>query len=144
MDLSSSIMDAFLFEADLNSWLNRPFYPMWIYFKMGIKSASDNLNISVNSGAIFISNLLLLTNISSLETGLYLPGKPLTVLSPQVSGSSPSIYSGAKVKEESYWCESPLYILPSYFGVGKSPEGYPQFPKPSKPHPHDPIIGFNT
>ena len=30
------------------------------------------------------------------ETGLYLPGKPLTVLSSQVSGSSPSIYSGQR------------------------------------------------
>ena len=37
MDLSSSIMNAFLFEADLNSWLNLPFSPIWIYFKRFLK-----------------------------------------------------------------------------------------------------------
>ena len=47
-----------------------------------------------------------------LETGLYLPGKPITVLSPQVSGSSPSKYSEAKVREGPCARENSLYILP--------------------------------
>ena len=48
-----------------------------------------------------------------METGLYLPDKPLTVLSPQVSGSSQSIYSGAKVEWGPRTRENLLYILPS-------------------------------
>ena len=48
-----------------------------------------------------------------METGLYLPGKPLIVLSLQVSGLSPSIYSGEKVREGPRARENPLYILSS-------------------------------
>ena len=56
---------SFHFEAGLNRWLDLPFSPMLIYFKMILESASDDLNIPANLGAISISNFLLLTNIFS-------------------------------------------------------------------------------
>ena len=43
---------------------------------------------------------------------IYLPDKPLTVVSPQVSGLSPSIYRRAKVGGRPLGNENPLYILP--------------------------------
>ena len=57
-----------------------------------------------------IGSSILISDLS--ETGLYLPGKPLTVLIPQVSGSSPSIYSGTKVGRGPRARVNPLYILP--------------------------------
>ena len=81
------------------------------------------------------------------KTGKYLPNKPLIVLYPQVLSSSPSIYSGQK-KGGLRGRENPLYILPppilEYGGVQKVIPNPLDLQKPSKLHPHYPIIEFNT
>ena len=61
------------------------------------------LNIFSNKFGCSMLSVLFgsVVEISNLkETGLSFSGKPLTVLSPQVSGSTPSIYSWAKVGGE--------------------------------------------
>ena len=70
--------------------------------------------------------------LNDQDTGLWFPDKPLTVLSPQVSGSNPSIYNGTKVGGDRINAKSTVYSPTSYFWIGRGPEGYPQ--KPSKPH----------
>ena len=85
-----------------------------------------------------------------METGLYLLSKPLTVLSPQVSGSSPSIYSGAKVGGGSRALVNHCISSHLLFWDREGPEGYPQstrspktFKTPS-PLPHNSNSYRNT
>ena len=83
-----------------------------------------------------------------MKTGLYLPGKALTVLSPQVSGSSLSIYSGANVEGDR--AHAKIYCISSHllFWDREEPEGYPQSPRSPKtfkapsplPHNSDSIL----
>ena len=66
-----------------------------------------------------------------LETGLYLPGKPITVLSSQISGSSTSIYSGVKVGGDLAQRENLVNILPPpILGLGRAQK---VIPNPSIP-----------
>ena len=85
--------------------------------------------------------------IRTEQTGLYLPGKPLTVLSPQISNSSPSIYIGQRWK----WncADAKIHCISSHllFWDREGPRRISQSldpKKPSKPNSHYPIIEFNT
>ena len=63
---------------------------------------------------------------SGFETGLYLPDTPITILSLQVLGLSPSIYYGQRWKETTRTRKFTVYPPTSYFGIGRGPDGYPQ------------------
>ena len=64
----------------------------------------------MNSDMILVGVVRELTETE--ETGLYLPGKLLTILFPQVSDSSQRINSGVKVRVGPRGLENPLFILP--------------------------------
>ena len=72
-----------------------------------------------------------------METGLYLPSKPLTVLSPQVSGLSPSLYNGAKEEGTTH---AKIYCISSHllFWDREGPRRLsPKIFKASSPLPHN-------
>ena len=83
--------------------------------KTNLKFKRINFNLFFYFNLIFLNSIIFIFVVfrtSQMETGLYLPGKPLTVLPPQVSGSSPTIYSEGKGGRGPFGSENLLYILP--------------------------------